>query len=427
MDERRMLLAVFLMIAVVYVYSTFFMPKPVPRPRPAPAPAAQTTTPAPAGPTAVQAAPVPRPETAPVVSEAAERTITVDTRLVRAEFSNRGGELISWRLKRYLDHRRQPLEMVAQNLPGGPARPFTLRTEDGEVNARLDAALFKVSPDSTALDAANGPVHLTFEFQDASGLHARKEFELRPDSYIVQFDATVSQGDRVFNPFMVWGPGPGDAAVSTESSSYLQKPEAIFFQQAIQRVTADKLTPANGEGAPTENGCAWDGTFRFAGVDDHYFVSAVLPRSPKAPAKVRVEYQAVTVQTQVPASRGVFDTLLGRPAPTALQTVSNQLVGYAAKMSRTTPGMRVFVGPKNLDVLKAVDPEMVKVINFGMFAFFAVPLLGALTWINGFVGNYGWSIIILTILINAAMFPLRHRSMVSMKKLQVLQPQIKAI
>ena len=62
-----------------------------------------------------------------------------------------------------------------------------------------------------------------------------------------------------------------------------------------------------------------------------------------------------------------------------------------------------------------------------MFAFIVVPLLRALNWINGFVGNYGWSIILLTILINAVMFPLRHKSVVSMRKMQEIQPEAKAI
>ena len=61
------------------------------------------------------------------------------------------------------------------------------------------------------------------------------------------------------------------------------------------------------------------------------------------------------------------------------------------------------------------------------FALLAVPLLRALKWVNGFVGNYGWSIIVLTILINIAIFPLRHKSVVSMRKMQDIQPQMKAI
>ena len=68
-----------------------------------------------------------------------------------------------------------------------------------------------------------------------------------------------------------------------------------------------------------------------------------------------------------------------------------------------------------------------RAINFGMFAWLAVPLLRALKWVNGYIGNYGWSIIVLTILINLAMFPLRHKSVVSMRKMQEIQPQMKAI
>jgi YidC/Oxa1 family membrane protein insertase len=78
-------------------------------------------------------------------------------------------------------------------------------------------------------------------------------------------------------------------------------------------------------------------------------------------------------------------------------------------------------------VLAAVDRELVRAIDFGIFAFLVVPLLRALKWVNVYVGNYGWSIIILTIIINAVMFPLRHKSVVSMRKMQVLQPEMKAI
>jgi YidC/Oxa1 family membrane protein insertase len=89
--------------------------------------------------------------------------------------------------------------------------------------------------------------------------------------------------------------------------------------------------------------------------------------------------------------------------------------------------LRFYVGPKDFDRLAAVDRSLVRAINFGMFAVLVVPLLRALNWVNGFVGNYGWSIILLTVLINAAMFPLRHKSVVSMRKMQEIQPEAKAI
>jgi YidC/Oxa1 family membrane protein insertase len=89
--------------------------------------------------------------------------------------------------------------------------------------------------------------------------------------------------------------------------------------------------------------------------------------------------------------------------------------------------VRFFVGPKQFDVLQSVDQELVRAIWFGVFGFLAVPLLTALKWVYAFVGNYGWAIIILTVLINLAIFPLRHKSLVSMRKMQALQPQLKAI
>ena len=89
--------------------------------------------------------------------------------------------------------------------------------------------------------------------------------------------------------------------------------------------------------------------------------------------------------------------------------------------------MRFYYGPKVFEELRAIDPELTRAINFGMFAVLAVPLLGALKWVQGFVGNWGWSIVVLTILINIAMFPFRHKSVVSMRKMQAIQPQMKAI
>ena len=62
-----------------------------------------------------------------------------------------------------------------------------------------------------------------------------------------------------------------------------------------------------------------------------------------------------------------------------------------------------------------------------MFTVIVVPLLRSLKWVNGYVGNWGWSIILLTFFINVILFPLRHKSVVSMRKMQEIQPQVKAI
>ncbi len=78
-------------------------------------------------------------------------------------------------------------------------------------------------------------------------------------------------------------------------------------------------------------------------------------------------------------------------------TATRQLLSHTIRPAQPIQGLRFFVGPKQFDVLQAVDPEFTKAINFGMFRVFCVPLLNALKWVHSYVGNWGWAIIVLTI------------------------------
>jgi YidC/Oxa1 family membrane protein insertase len=112
--------------------------------------------------------------------------------------------------------------------------------------------------------------------------------------------------------------------------------------------------------------------------------------------------------------------------PQTEAAVVRNFVAYSVRVPGAA-NLPYYIGPKDFDVLRLVDAELVRAIDFGIFAWLVVPLLQALKWLNGYIGNYGWSIIALTVLINLVIFPLRHRSMVSMRKMQALQPEQKAI
>jgi YidC/Oxa1 family membrane protein insertase len=143
-----------------------------------------------------------------------------------------------------------------------------------------------------------------------------------------------------------------------------------------------------------------EGQFRFAGIDDHYFIATVV-----SPGRARLEFQPIAL-------------------PGAAQ---RQFVAQTITFAEPPQGVRFFFGPKQFDLLRSIDAELVRAINFGIFGWLAVPRLGALQWIYGYGGNWGWAIVLLTIGINIAIFPLRHKSVVSMRKMQALQPQMKAI
>ena len=402
--ERRVLIAVILSFLVLYAYQALFIPpapsspagNPEGAPSSAPAPPQATSAPQPAPPAAAVPEP-PKPDA--VLGETAEREIVVDTATVEATFTNRGGRLLHWKLKEYRDDRNEPVDLVPSALPPDQPTPFLLRVDDAAITDRLNTGLYRVTGDNNGrLDARTSETTLVFEFEDAAGLRARKELRIDPRNYLITFSAIVTNGGEALNPAILWGPGLGDIGASQGGGSfftgnYIQPPQAIFHRDG----EVERLLP----GALVEQP-VHEGNFRFAGVDDHYFTATAV-----APGQARVEYRSVTL-------------------PSGGETM-RQLVSQTFTFPQAPQNVRFFYGPKQFDLLRSIDAELVRAINFGIFGFLAVPLLGALQWLHGFIGNYGWSIILLTILINIAISPLRHKSVVSMRKMQALQPHIKAI
>jgi len=390
--EKRVLLAVILSFLVLYGYQALFPPPEPPKPAPKAAQNAQSepTNAEPArGHEAPQAQPV--EAAAAVVSDSAERDVTFENDSVSAVFTTRGGALKSWRLKKYQDATRQPLELVPNPVPAGTPHPFALSAQDPALGATLSQALYK--PSATQVTA---PGTLIFEYQDASGLSARKEFTFSPDApYVISLSATVKQGEREIVPTVYGGPGIGSGLVVSSMGTYSPPPQPIFYRDGkVSRIsTAD--VPKN---------AVVEGTFGFAGVDDHYFLSAAVAGG----QPLHVEYKPLAV-------------------PVAGTTTVAHFVEWSARYPAAPHNARFFLGPKDFDVLASVDRDLVRSIHFGIFAWLVVPLLRALKWVNAYVGNYGWSIIILTVLINVAMFPLRHKSVVSMRKMQEIQPEVKTI
>jgi YidC/Oxa1 family membrane protein insertase len=389
--ERRVLLAIFLCFLVLYVWQAVFV-KPAPKPGIAPAntsTSASTTTTAPAPTTSAPAsspapAPAAQPDVQPLVADSAERDVSIETDQVLAVFTNRGARLKSWRLKKYHDHSGQPLELVATDLASTQPLPFSLRTSDDVIAARLNSALWTVRQ--------SGP-RLTFEYRDSTGLRALKEFDLGGPPYTVGVRTEASTADKAIDAAIVWGPGLGDSDALT--GRYAVKPGGLLSSAGkVSRLTSSSVAKQP----------AYDQEFDYAGVDDHYFMSVATK-----PGRATVTYQPVSI-----------------PPPAGTKEPARDFMSYAIDPAQNQP-LTFYVGPKDFDTLASIDRNYVKAINFGMFSIIVVPLLRSLNWIHQYVGNYGWAIVVLTILINVVLFPLNHKSVVSMRKMQEIQPQAKAI
>jgi YidC/Oxa1 family membrane protein insertase len=391
--EKRVLIAILLCFLSLYLWQALVV-KPVPKPAPTTGktPAVGTPERSAVPPSSTQppgeASQTTPPAVATLIGENTEREVKVETQDVIAVFTNRGARLKSWRLKHYLDQNQQPQELVVGQLGNEPL-PFTLRVANPQTNAVVNSALYAVSGAPPEGSSISGPTRLRFEYSTAGNeLHVVKEFNFDPSGYIVTFNSSVPE------PYTIlWGPAVGDLG---EASRYVQQARGLLSQgNKVQRISVKDLG----------NQPSYEGDFQFVGVDDNYFMTAAF-----APGSCKVTYQPFSIS----------------PPPDS-KDPKRDLVAYSIEPSRRDTPIKFFAGPKDFDVLAAVDRDLVRAIDFGMFAVLVVPLLRSLKWVNSYVGNYGWSIIILTVIINAIMFPLRHKSVVSMRKMQEIQPEVKAI
>jgi YidC/Oxa1 family membrane protein insertase len=419
--ERRVLLAITLSFLVLFLFQRFVMPPPAALPSNASAPAATPATAAqpvgqtPAAPVPAPGAPptpAPAPAVAATVGEANSREFVVETSKVRATFSNRGGVITHWILKEFRNDSGQPLDLVPSGAGDNALKPFTLSVADPALTARMTDAIYRVTVDGAAVgdavDATAQPKTIVFETAGADGFSVKKTFTVEPTTYIITFGADVQANGERLNPSINWGPGLGDEIARAKPASFFSPSYNTPAQAIIHKVTPGTLWTSRGfERVPAATAAFQDGGYLFAGVDDHYFASLLL--NDKNTQAFRITYAPAYVpQTDDPQITGRY-------------------VAYAILFQHPQDQSRFFFGPKAFDDLRAIDPEATRVINFGIFSWLAVPLLNALKWVHGYIGNWGWAIIVLTLLINIVLFPLRHKSVTSMKKMQEIQPQMKAI
>ena len=425
--ERRVLLAVFLSFLVLVLYQRFIVPPSVPvepvaaeptaTPPAAvtstgPAAAVDTTSESSAGAPAVGESTLPPTvddRFEPVLADDRSRDIVVEGELVRAVFANRGARLVSWQLKNYTEDDGGAVELVPQEVAPDQARPFSLVVPGNPgVTARLEAALFRPSTERLQLTADEAT--LVFEYEDSSGLRARKSFRFQASleqPYVVGFNASVTLGGVALPVTVRWGPAIGGGRSGASRMTFPQLPAGVLYGRAFEDGLLQEVDIYRAQPADLRERSTYEGELAFVGVDNKYFLAAALPGDESAP------FTDVTTTVNF--------------SPVSAVGLEHDLVAFDLTVESGAQDLRVFIGPKDFDVLRAVHPDLVRAIDFGFLSVIVVPLHQTLKWIYGYVGNYGWSIILLTVLVNVLIFPLRHKSVVSMRKMQELQPEMKAI
>jgi YidC/Oxa1 family membrane protein insertase len=414
--EKRLLL-VFLLTFVVLIIFQPLLKKYMPQPPAAP-PQKQSAPERPvAAPSAVApAAPTPSVPAITVSKQASAETETViESDLYKITFTNRGAQVKSWILKKF-DNEAQngPLDLVNAAAAQKYGYPLSLWTYDEALRNKLSSALYVASNEGQL----SAPAAITFEYADQDVV-VRKTFHF-DHTYVLNVEtAVVYKGVEIFAA-PAWPAGFGDqvtpasyaaARIDYHSDASTDK-TALVFPNFVLRLPVKSISGDN----------TIKGPFEWAGTGDQYFTAIFIPDDAASAALVTLRKSMEIPQK---ASFNSKET-----------TANVDLLGAAVGNLRGSTTERMYVGPKELAVLDAVPVPAIKndnadlrgIVDFGWWGILARPLFLWLKWTyKHIVPNWGWAIVIQTLIITVALLPLRITQMKSMLKMQRIAPQIKSI
>lgn len=411
--DNRMLLYLMLAMVVVFAGLQFYRSNktlPVQKPT-ATAPAAahpgasQTakpaqSVPAPTGSTAAFNAKAVQQPAAPVVGSA-ESTTTVENELYRIQFSHRGGEVRSWVLKGQRDRYGAPLDLVHAQAAKQFGFPLSLYTYDPNLTKQLSQLLFQV--DSTG--PVKAPAVLHFHYAQ-NGLEVYKDFTF-DETYVIKSETLVTRNGVPVRSLLSWPGGFGDQEQPLDYNG--TKLETMRGGKE-EHVDFKKISGGETLNAP----------LNFAGVADQYFAAIFLPEDSQS-------------ATAVTLSKSIDVQKLRRDGTPAGKSVEVPMPGIAVGDVGGNSALRIFAGPKSVPVLKGVQitgtsATLEPLLDFGFFGPIAKALFFSLYWVQAHLAsNWGWAIVVLTLIINAVLIPLRIMTMKSALKMQRIQPQMDAV
>ncbi|MBI2997280.1 MAG: membrane protein insertase YidC [Deltaproteobacteria bacterium] len=381
--EKRALLAVVLSILILILYQEWVARR---YPTPPSVPKEKASEKA--------AAPVPQPR--PKIAEQVKRLtpaeqptaheIRVETEHYVAVFTIQGARLKSFTLRNYrtvVGDTSPPFEMV----PSTPGVPYPLGIQlpgpkpfdDEGLNYSVQGRDLKLSGDARG--------SLVFQGQTSTGTVLTKKFTFTGSAYPIELEIAVASPDASVSPALLL-----TSAGDTQGSSHDAKFEGLLalVGNKIRREHTDEF----------KKGIELSGPISWAGFGYTYFLFALLP-----------EGEAEQMVTAKQAGSGL------------VIEVKSQAGGEAAGKAR----YMLFIGPKELQILKSLGRGLERSIDFGYFAFVSIPLLYVMHFSHRFTGSYGIDIILLTLIMKLLLAPLTHKSFVSMKQMQKLQPQMERL
>ena len=404
--EKRVLAAIALSIGVLFLFRYYEERQALQMAGQKPAasrPAPATPSPAAPAPAAAEApasaAPAPAPSVPlPAEETVSEQKIVVEGSLYRAVLDNRGAVLVSWQLNKYKSAKGDIFDMVSAAHVEQRTYPAALEFDDPALTALANQQNYVVVSDG--LPEGDGtlkaPATVVMRLRRGEVL-IEKRFRFDDGNYLLEVSTLAQRGGQPLPGRMLVGQDIGP------EHEHLLNPSVVLsavydLNGKVQREAAPK---AENETKTISGNILW------TGLEIQYFAAIAIPSRPLG--EFRMQHRVVE-------AAGLAGEQLKRSL-IPMTVVADNSVSY-----------RLYLGPKSQAQLEAIrGADLSDVVNYGMFSIIVRPLLVALQFINQYARNYGVAIILLTFILTLALFPFRLKQMVSMKKMQALQPRIKEI
>ena len=403
--EKRLLLIFLVTFVIMLAFQPLlkrFLPSATP-PQQQPSQSKAAEPPTNKAPSATTTAPAPAVAAGVTKQAASEKEVVLENDLYRITFTNRGAQVKSWILKKYDNEAENGrLDLVNPAAAAQFGYPLSLWTYDADLRGKLSSALYASSVEGQQ----STPATVTFEYADRD-LSVRKTFSF-DNSYVVKVETSVTYKGNFVAALPAWPAGFGDQVTPAFYGA-----GAIDYQynKNIERVAIKKIS----------GGGTVPGPFHWAGPTDLYFAAVFIPEDPGSAAMV-------TLRNQL--------SILSDPQKSSTEKTNVEVIGAAVGNLHGPTSERLFAGPKELEVLQKVsvpgvsggDNDLNGLVDFGWWGIIAKPLFVWLKWTyHHVVANWGWAIVLQTLIISGALLPLRITQMKSMLKMQRVAPQIKSI
>lgn len=379
--DKKTVLALFLTIVVLFFFQMYFSPKEEPVKQPvqesAPKVEAQQKV---STPQATQQQPSPQVSqgqpSQPAVERQAKRDVVVDTPLFTVTFTDLGGAIKKVELKKYKETVDKPAgkEMIESIKPYAYTPRLWKPAAGNGVDDRTNFL-----PDRGSLTVKEKEETLSFRGTMTDGTKVKKTYTFFPDAYTIDMKIETEAASSAFKTVLDF------AVINDQNLSNINfKGPFVYNGKKFEQI--EKI----------EKTLDYATSYQYAGLDESYFAFIWMP-----PENARPALTVLKAETGTPVLR-----------------LSTETGVYQGKL---------FFGPKQADVLKSLNVNAEKIIDYGWFDIIAKPLIWILNLFNRFTHNYGIDIILLTIIIKIIFYPLSIKSFKSMKEMQKLQPQLQKL